>query len=118
MNAALSFAITGAGVALGATNPFQPITSKPGSPACATGEIPGTSAEGCFDVTASPRTVPPVICDCAIEAITNDICVAPEITALSAEFASRNGTCTMSMPAMVLNNSPARCGGVPMPDEA
>src|SRR5262249_14811563 len=116
--ASLSLAMIGCGVALGATKPFQPITSKPGSPAWATGGTPGTSGEACFDVTASPRTVPPLICDWAIEAITNDICVAPEITELSAEFASRNGTCTMSMPAMVLNSSPARCGGVPMPEDA
>ena len=47
-----------------------------------------------------------------------DICTLPPTTALSAELASRNGTWTMSMPAIALNNSPARCGGVPMPDDA
>ena len=65
-----------------------------------------------------PRTVPPSICEAAVDAIENIISTEPLTTALSAAFASRNGTCTTSMPAMDLNSSPARCGGVPMPDDA
>jgi hypothetical protein len=44
------------------------------------------------EVTAMPRTLPPSICEAAVEAIENIISTEPPTTALSAAFASRNGT--------------------------
>ena len=82
-------ATTGGGVPRGATKPFQPITSKPGSPDWAIDGTSGTSGEGSREVTPSPRTVPPAICDCATDAMENIIWVAPPTTAPSAELASR-----------------------------
>src|SRR5262249_15041705 len=116
--AAFSLVTIECGVPFGTTKPFQPMTSKSGRPDWAIAGMPGTNGDGLSEVTPIPRTVSPAICDCAVEAIENIICTAPLTTALTPEFASRYGTCTMSTPAMDLNNSPARCGGVPMPDEA
>ena len=118
LQAELSFPMIAGDVPLGATKPFHPITENPASPDCAIAGRPGTSGEAVSDVTPMPRTVPPLICATAVEAIENIISTEPPTTALSAAFASRNGTCTTSMPAMDLNSSPARCGGVPMPDDA
>src|SRR4026209_319995 len=102
----------------GGAEPVHPITVNPASPDCAIAGRPGTSGDGDAEVTPMPRTVPPLICAAAVEAIENIIWTEPLTTALSAVFASRNGTCTISTPAMDLNSSPARCGGVPMPEDA
>src|SRR5262245_22005565 len=91
--AELSFPITAGGVPLGATSPFHPSTEKPASPASAIAGRPGTSGEADSEVTAMPRTLPPSICEAAVDAIENIISTAPLTTALSAELASRNGTC-------------------------
>src|SRR5690349_15956834 len=102
----------GPGVPLGATNPFQPMTEKPVSPSSAIAGRPGTSGDGFGDVTPMPRTLPPSICAAAVDASENIISTEPETTAFNAELASRKGTWTTSTPAIDLNSSPARCGGV------
>ena len=80
--------------------------------------IPGASGVGSIVVTPRARKVPLVTCGMLVDEIENIICTAPPTTAFSAELASRNGTCTMSTPVITLNNSPARWGGVPIPEEA
>src|SRR5689334_11613734 len=48
----------------------------------------------------------------------NDIWLSPPITSISAGPAPRNGTWTMSTPAISLNSTGPRCMKVPTPDEA
>ena len=49
---------------------------------------------------------------------SNIICTCPPSRSVRAGALPLYGTWTMSIPAMVLNNSPARCRGVPLPVEA
>src|SRR5215831_6250848 len=68
-------------------------------------------------VTASPRTCPLLICSIiALPPIWRSI--RPAIVSVSAGASPRYGTCVISMPAICLNNSPARCGTVPTPGDA
>jgi ABC-type branched-subunit amino acid transport system ATPase component len=49
---------------------------------------------------------------------SNITCTWPPKRSVSAGVEPRYGTCTMSTPAMNLNNSPATCCGPLMPDDA
>src|SRR5262249_50038707 len=57
-------------------------------------------------------------CGSEIEVMANMTCTCPPTTSIMAGAAFLYGTCTRLTPAIDLNNSPARCGGVPLPDDA
>src|SRR5262249_12899995 len=93
------------------------VTSTPPTPASA---ALGRSAANWLRlavVTASPRTWPLLICSSiALPPICRS--TRPAIVSVSAGASPRYGTCVISMPAICLNNSPARCGTVPTPGDA
>src|SRR5258706_9997926 len=105
-----------AGVRAGATNPYQPVTSKPGT--CSF--IAGTSGSVAWRrglVTASARTFPERTYGSADEAVANMNCTRPAIRSVMASAAPRYGTWTVFTPASTLSISPDKCTEVPLPDD-
>ena len=49
--------------------------------------------------------------------LANSTCTCPPIRSISAGFMPLFGTCTISMPALLLSISPARCEALPTPAE-
>ena len=78
----------------------------------------GSSAERVAVVTASARTLPPLMCGIDAAVVSNMSCTWPPIRSVIAPAAPRYGTCTMSTPAVSLNSSPAMWMPVPTPAEA
>ena len=68
--------------------------------------------------TASARTLPDSIC-CPIRPGSGAMLRSMRSASSSVSMGERplNGTCSMSMPALVLNSSPARCAPEPLPIE-
>ncbi len=58
-------------------------------------------------VTPSALTWPPCTVGAMVEMASIIICVCPPMTLVRASPLARCGTCTMSVPLMALNNSPA-----------
>src|SRR6516165_10784752 len=101
----------------GTKNANHPVTSKPRTPASAALGRSGANWLRLAVVTASPRTWPLLICSSiALPPICRS--TRPAIVSVSAGASPRYGTCVISMPAICLNNSPARCGTVPTPGDA
>jgi hypothetical protein len=66
-------------------------------------------------VTASARTWPDWTCPISAETVSNRTSTWRASSAASASGEVRNGTCSMSMPAVCLNSSAARCWVAPNP---
>ena len=98
--------------------PSQALTSKPGRPDSANVGISGAAGTRDAVVTATLFSLPPAASGrtLGITSIIIDTC--PPIRSVAASAPPRYGTWTMSMPAMVLNSSPARCDVVPLPADA
>src|SRR6476659_257956 len=73
----------------------------------------GSKVERSAVVTASPRTVPDMICAFAVVDTPTNICTVPLTVPIMAAFTSRYGTCTTFTPANLFKVSQARCGTVP-----
>src|SRR5215470_8664752 len=81
----------------------------------------GTSGSACERVlveTASARSFPSLISGTAGAVDPKEIGVWPATAEATAGPPPLNGTCTRSRPSDRRNNSPTRCGGVPVPGEA
>ncbi len=107
----------GRGVFAGTSTPYQLLASKPGSPASATVGRSGNSAERLAVLTAIPLILPAFICGTAVAAVANTSCMLPATRSIIAGPPPLYGTCTILVPAMVLNNSSARCPVPPTPEE-
>ena len=68
-------------------------------------------------VTASALILPALTCGTAVGGEENISCVWPAIRSIIAGAPPLYGTWTMSIPAMLLNNSPDRWPALPLPDE-
>ena len=80
--------------------------------------ISGAAGERFAEVTAIGRNLPDLMNGIAegIVGKMSDTC--PPITSANAGALPLYGTCTMSIFAIILKSSPARCGGVPLPADA
>ena len=67
----------------------------------------GISLERVLPVVPSARTWPPCTVGAVVVMASIIICTWPPITALRASPLALCGTCTMSVPLMALNSSPA-----------
>ena len=68
-------------------------------------------------VTAKPRSLPALMASTDEIMSANAACTWLPSTAVIAGPLPRNGTCTMSTPVIILNNSPAMWEVVPIPAE-
>src|SRR5262249_40589836 len=92
----------------------SPLGSPPRSPALASS--PGTKSarvgrsvstwERAAVVTANGRNLPALINSSDVGTLSNITCTWPLIRSVSAGAPPRYGTCTMSMPVIILNSSP------------
>src|SRR4051794_39428472 len=78
----------------------------------------GSTAARVLAETASGRSLPSLTSGIAGGSDVNVIGVWPATADWIAGPAPLNGTCTRSSPAKSLNNSPERCGVVPVPADA
>src|ERR1700682_6278780 len=108
LTSTLILATIGAGVPAGASTPNQELASKPGSPLSLMVGMSGSTGARFNEVTAIARNLPPLICGSADGRLSNMICTWPPTRSVSAGELPLYGTCVMSTPAMVLNNSPER----------
>src|SRR5262245_59721994 len=113
----LSFSTTSSGVFLGAPTPHQLHASQHGTKS-PTGGTSGRASEPVVVVTASARNLPVLMYSITGNGAVNTTSTWPAIRSIIAGPAPRYGTCIMLMPAMVLNNSPAKWGWVPVPGDA
>ncbi len=97
--------------------PFQPVASKPVTPASSIVGTSGRPGVRLSAVTAIGRSCPALMPGMAASGSANDSWTSPPISAVTAGPPPLNGTCTMSRPVMVLNSSPARWGRLPLPAE-
>src|SRR5450755_3314564 len=107
----------GRGVLAGASSPYQLLASKPGRPDSAMVGMLGINAERLMVVTAMPLILPPLVCGTALAAVANTSCTCPPTRSIIAGPPPLYGICVILIPAMLLNNSPARCPVPPTPDE-
>src|SRR6185436_19871977 len=106
----------GAGVAVGAHNPYQEVTSKPGSVVSCMVGTSGSCDMRFRLVTASARTRPDWIAGSTAGAVCALTGIWPPITSESACGAPLYATCTTSIFAVSLISSIASCGDVPAVD--
>ena len=111
----LSLSTTGAGVAAGATTPYQVPVSKPGRPDSAIVGTSGRMATRLSDDTASGRILPAFTCGIRVTMLSNCAWNTPPSRSLVAGALPLYGTCTAEMPAALVKNSPPRCCAVPAP---
>src|SRR5258706_1094028 len=114
---ALSRATISFGIPAGARTPYQLMTSYPGSPDSAIVGRLGAANERLALVTASAFNLPVFTCGSAGGMLLNINDTLPPRRSVSAGTAPLYGMWTILTPAMVLNSSPARCCGVPLPGE-
>ncbi|MNT92391.1 hypothetical protein D3C72_2336660 [compost metagenome] len=69
---------------MGAYIPFHAITWKSGRPCADTGGTPGNKADSFNDVTASARSLPPVMNERAALTVSMPICTCPPIRSVVA----------------------------------
>src|SRR6185437_12793106 len=93
-------------------------TSNPGNQDSETVGMSGAKGTRVADVTASARTVPPLICDITDGSVATITLTRPDIRSVSAGPPPRYGTWVNSIPAVRLNNSPHKCWMVPTPGDA
>ena len=97
--------------------PHQELASKPGT----VSEIGGTSGStGERSGVATPiaRSLPALNCSPAVSVSANITCTCPPTRSSSAGAPPLYGTCTMSMPVIILNISAAIWLALPMPADA
>ena len=70
-----------------------------------------------FENMASALILPPRTCGISVLGTSTRIWMSFAISAVSAGAVPLNGTCTMSMPTVCLNNSVVRWAAAPMPEE-
>src|SRR5678815_2231376 len=78
----------------------------------------GATAERLRLVTASARSLPALIIDMPARKLLRKTCTCPDTRSVIACPAPLYGTCTMSIPAILLKSSMPRCGPLPLPDDA
>ena len=103
--AVLSVCTMPRGVAGGATSPRQPVLLKPGTVSATVGRW-GAALMRRVWPTASALTRPEATCGCAVGSDTKITCTCPAIKSVSMALPPRYGTCTSSMPASLLSNTP------------
>src|SRR5213594_4618670 len=102
------------GVPAGTTTPVSASDSWPEIPDSSMVGTSGIVAERFLANTASARRFPDLICDDTGGNARNPIGVWPATTDCTAGPAPLKGTVTRSSPNVSLNNSPERCGVVPV----
>ena len=107
----------GAGVPVATPRPMKEFTSKSGSTSVAGGTSGSTFARS-RDVTASARSLPPLICGTDSVVASKNTSTRPAISSVSGCAPPRNGTWLRSVPASALKSSPERWCTEPTPDEA
>src|SRR5437016_7537277 len=105
------------GVPEGTTMLYQDVTSNPGKPDSASVGRSGAAAMRFELATPSATSLPALTCGNADGVPANIICTCPPTTAPTAGAMPLNGTCTMSIPAVLLKSSPARCAPLPLPGD-
>src|SRR6202166_4029931 len=78
----------------------------------------GNTGERVGSVTASALSLPALMYSTSVAMASHITCARPAMRWVSAGAAPRYGTWSMSTPAIILNNSPANCGVVPLPTDA
>src|ERR1700682_450233 len=118
MISSCSLATTSLGVPEGAKTPYQVVMSSPGKPASAKVGTSASSSERRGDVTASARSLPPLIWPIADDVVSNMSCAWPDSISACAWLLPLYGMCVIDTPATFLNASPARCWVLPAPEDA
>src|SRR5262249_52153420 len=113
----LSLSMMAALVFFGATTPYQALASYPDKKSATTG-VSGSAPERDAPVVASARSLPVRTYSIDEGSGQNIICTCPLSRSVSPAGEPRYGTCTMSTPAITLNNSPAMWSEVPLPADA
>lgn len=78
----------------------------------------GNSGERLGEVTASARSLPAAINGAALDAVTMPSGTCPAVTSVKAGPQPLYGTCCKAAPVARASISPARCCGVPLPQDA
>src|SRR5262249_33686062 len=78
----------------------------------------GSTSERVAVVTANARSLPLLMYSIDSGIVPNMICTCPPSRSVRAGEPPRQGTCAMSTPAIMLNNSPATWGVAPVLDDA
>ncbi len=115
---ACSSATTSFGVPAGANTPYHVDISSPGKPASASVGTSGSSGERLGVITASGRSLPPLIWPIDDDVVSNISCALPAMRSRCAWLLPLYGMCVICTPAAALNASPARCCVLPAPDDA
>ena len=100
----------------GASNPAQLPTSNPLSPCSSMVGRSGSSADRLLSAMAMGRSRSDRS-ESMPGTLANSAWTWPPMRSMSAGFMPLFGTWTISMPAMVLSSSPARCEALPTPAE-
>src|ERR1019366_8189195 len=105
------------GVPAGARNKTQVEDSSAGPPASAMVGTSGAEVMRLFENIASALILPPRTCGISVLGTSTRIWMLPPIRSCSAGAVPLYGTCTMSTPAVCLNNSVVRCAAAPTPED-
>ena len=104
------------GVPVGANTAYHVTSSKPGS-VSAIGGISGSATERFRPPVPSILSRPACTWVSTVGMLLNASCTRPAIKSVMPGAVPLYGTCTMSTPASDLNNSPPKCGEVPVPTD-
>ena len=110
----LMAATIGAGVWAGATIPHHEVALNPGAVSAIAGRF-GIDDDRVGLVTAIARRRFDLMCGTTARALAKLIAIWPPIRSTMAGPVPLYGTCTISMPNVVPNMTPARCCELPMP---
>ena len=97
--------------------PCHVLASKPGTESPTVGTS-GSASERVAVVTASARTLPALMVSIDSGKGLNITCTWPPSRSVSAGAPPRYGTCSMSMPVIILNSSPPTWDALPVPPDA
>src|SRR5262249_11339080 len=113
----LSLSMITSGVPFGPPTPYHAFASWPGTKSATVGRS-GSTWERAAVVTANGRNLPALINSSDVGTLSNITCTWPLIRSVSAGAPPRYGTCTMSMPVIILNSSPDTWMVEPAPEDA
>ncbi len=105
-----------AGVPFGAPTPYHWLASKPGRKSPTVGTS-GNASERVAVVTASGRSLPPLMYSIAAGTVLNTSCTWPPSRSASAGPNPRYGTSSMSVPVCILKYSLDAWSGPPAPPD-